>query len=63
MHCLRILHVEDSGEDALLCGRACEGEGAAACFVKPENFETIVRIAESFGNIVTDGLDKNEQTT
>lgn len=33
-------------------------EGATAYFVKPENFETFVRIAESFRNIVTNGPDK-----
>ena len=33
-------------------------EGATAYFVKPENFEMFVRIAESFRNVVTNGQDK-----
>lgn len=33
-------------------------EGATAYYVKPEDFKAFVRIAESFRNIVTDGLDK-----
>ena len=36
--------------------------GAAGYFVKPKDFETLVRLAESFRKFGTDGHDKNKPT-
>lgn len=38
-------------------------EGATGYFVKPKDFETLVRLVESFRDIGTNGSEKNEQTT
>lgn len=37
--------------------------GAAGYFVKPKDFETLVRLAESFRQFRTDGNDKNDEVT
>jgi CheY-like chemotaxis protein len=37
--------------------------GAAGFFVKPKEFETLVRLTESFRKFRTDGGDKNEEAT
>jgi len=38
-------------------------EGAAGYFVKPTDFETLVRLTESFAKFRNDGFDKNELAT
>ena len=38
-------------------------EGAAGYFVKPRDFETLVRLTESFRKFRTDGIDKNDEST
>lgn len=38
-------------------------EGAAGYFVKPKDFETLVRLTESFAKFRANGFDKNELTT
>lgn len=38
-------------------------EGATGYFVKPDNFEALVRLTESFRRFDTSGEDKNEEAT
>jgi CheY-like chemotaxis protein len=38
-------------------------EGAAGYFVKPRDFETLVRLAESLRHVGADGHDKNKELT
>ena len=38
-------------------------EGAAGYFVKPKDFETLVRLTESFAKFKGDGYDKNDLAT
>ncbi len=38
-------------------------EGATGYFIKPANFESLVKLAESFRGLVGGESDKNEQTT
>jgi CheY-like chemotaxis protein len=37
-------------------------EGAAGFFVKPKDFETLVRLTESFRKFALDGFDKNDKS-
>jgi CheY-like chemotaxis protein len=54
-----IFTISGSAEDK---ARALD-EGAAGYFVKPENFEAMVKIAEGFRQIRVGGTDKNDELT
>jgi CheY-like chemotaxis protein len=54
-----VFTVSDSAEDK---ARAL-AEGATGYFTKPRDFETLVRLAESFRQFDRDGKDKNEEAT
>lgn len=54
-----VFTVSDSAEDK---ARAI-AEGATGYFIKPKDFETLVRLAESFRKFDLDGLDKNDEAT
>jgi CheY-like chemotaxis protein len=54
-----VFTVSDSAEDK---ARAL-ASGATAYFIKPRDFETLVRLAESFQKFSGDGRDKNDEAT
>jgi two-component system response regulator len=54
-----VFTVSDCAEDK---ARAI-AEGATGYFIKPKDFETLVRLTESFRKFNIDGNDKNEEAT
>lgn len=54
-----VFAASDSAEDKALA----LAEGATAYFTKPKDFQTLVRIAESFKKLNLNGHDKNDDAT